>query len=227
MDGEIEAWESTVMESFKTHRGIVALLDRANVDTDQIIPKQFLKSIKRTGFEKGLFFDWRCLPDGSPNPEFELNQPRYEGASILVVRNNFGCGSSREHAVWAVVQGGFRVVIAPAVERDGRAVPGFADIFANNAVKNGLLTIQLSESVVDEIFELVSRFPGLEATVDLDEQRLVLHLDEEVAFHFGINPTVKEHLVHGLDDIALTLREKQAIAEYEGAHPDPLPIIVD
>lgn len=209
------------MESFKTHRGIVALLDRANVDTDQIIPKQFLKSIKRTGFEKGLFFDWRFRPDGSLNPDFELNRPRYEGASILVVRNNFGCGSSREHAVWAVMQGGFKVVVAPTVQREGGTVPGFADIFANNSVKNGLLTIQLDEPTVDEIFQWGERFPGLEATVDLDEQRIVLHMDEEEAFHFDISATVKEHLVQGLDEIALTLTQDQAIADYENRNPDP------
>ncbi|MDT8390093.1 MAG: 3-isopropylmalate dehydratase small subunit [Lentisphaeria bacterium] len=215
------------MERFQTHRGVVALLDRANVDTDQIIPKQFLKSIKRTGFEEGLFFDWRHLPDGALNPDFELNQERFAGASILVVRNNFGCGSSREHAVWAVRQGGYRVVVAPRIERDGMVVPGFADIFANNAVKNGLLTIQLDEPVVDEIFELVARFPRLEATADLDEQRLILHLDEEVAFHFEIDSTVKDHLIRGLDDISLTLARERAIADYERAHPDAIPISPD
>ena len=159
------------MEAFKTHRGIVATLDRANVDTDQVIPKQFLKSIKRTGFGEALFFDWRYLSDGSPDPKFELNAPHLKGASILVARNNFGCGSSREHAVWAVVQYGFKVVIAPYAQRGGAKVPGFADIFRNNAVKNGLLTVELAEAEVEEIFQMAGRFKGLQATIDLDEQR--------------------------------------------------------
>ena len=212
------------MESFQSHRGIVATLDRANVDTDQIIPKQFLKSIKRTGFDEGLFFDWRFLPDGELNQDFELNQPAFTNASILVVRNNFGCGSSREHAVWAVMQGGFRVVIAPHIVRGDRIVPGFADIFANNAVKNGLLTVQLSAAEVDEIFKLTARFTGMEATVDLDEQRLILHLDEEESFHFEIDATVKNHLIRGLDEIAMTLTHDDAISRYEAKHPDLTPI---
>ncbi len=212
------------MQSFQTHRGLVALLDRANVDTDQIIPKQFLKSIKRTGFEAGLFFDWKFLPDGTPNPDFELNRDRYVGASILVTRQNFGCGSSREHAVWAVLQGGFRVVVAPLVSQNGSQLPAFADIFANNAVKNGLLTVQLQAAEVDEIFALVNRFEGVEATVDLDEQRFVLHLDEEVAFHFDLDPNVKQHLRHGLDEIALSLQQETAIASYEATHPDIAPL---
>ncbi len=203
------------MEGFKTHRGIVATLDRANIDTDQIIPKQYLKSIKRTGFEKGLFSDWRYLADGSPNPAFALNQDRFQRATVLVTRNNFGCGSSREHAVWALVQHGLRVIVAPWVERGGARVPGFADIFANNSIKNGLLTIQLSEDEVQAIFDMVERFPGLEATVDLVEQRVVLHMDEEESFHFEVAPAVKEHLIRGLDDIAITLEHEQAIADYE------------
>ncbi len=206
------------MEPFTTHRGIVATLDRANVDTDQIIPKQFLKSIQRTGFGKSLFFDWRYGDDGQPNPEFELNQPQFSGASILVTRNNFGCGSSREHAVWAVAQYGFRTVIAPWQDRDGTRVPGFADIFRNNCVKNGVLTVELSEPEVDEIFKMVDRFAGLEATVDLEEQRVVLHPDEEMAFHFDVDPVVKNHLIRGLDDIALTLEYEKDITAFEVSH---------
>ena len=133
------------MTPFKTHRGLLATLDRANVDTDQIIPKQFLKLIVRTGFGEHLFQDWRYLPDGTPNPDFELNAPRFRGASILVTRNNFGCGSSREHAVWAIQQDGFRAVIAPR----------FAEIFRNNSHKNGLLTVELAEPEVEEIFQMV------------------------------------------------------------------------
>jgi 3-isopropylmalate/(R)-2-methylmalate dehydratase small subunit len=206
------------MEPFSTHRGLIAILDRANVDTDAIIPKQFLKSIKRTGFGESLFFDWRYLPDGEPDPNFVLNQPRYRGASILAVRNNFGCGSSREHAVWAVMQYGFKAVIAPRQTIGGALIPGFADIFRNNAVKNGLLTVELDAHEVDKIFEMVERNKGLEATIDLDEQRVVLHLPEELAFHFDIDPVVKKHLRHGLDDIALTLEHETAIAEFERRH---------
>ena len=203
------------MDKFTTHQGLVVTLDRANIDTDQIIPKQYLKSIRRTGFEEGLFSDWRRLPDGSPDPAFELNQARFRGASILVTRNNFGCGSSREHAVWAIAQYGIRVVIAPWVVRGGSRVPGFADIFANNAVKNGLLTVQLAESEIQTIFDMVARFPGLQATVDLPEQRVVLNMDEEESFHFAIEPAVKEHLLQGLDDIAITLQNEAAITAFE------------
>ena len=196
------------MKPFTTHRGIVAPLDRSNVDTDQIIPKQFLKAIGRTGFEKGLFFDWRFLPDGRPNPGFPLNHPRYKGASILVARNNFGCGSSREHAVWAIVQYGFAVVVAPS----------FADIFRNNSSKNSLLTIELKQPEIEEIFQMVERYPGLEATADIREERLVLHLPEEISFHFDIDPSVKERLIHGLDDIGITLKHESAIRQFEAKH---------
>ena len=206
------------MEAFSSHRGLIAPLDRSNVDTDAIIPKQFLKSIKRTGFGPSLFFDWRYLPDGKDDPSFVLNQPRYKGASILVVRNNFGCGSSREHAVWAVMQYGFKAVIAPRQEIGGAMIPGFADIFRNNSVKCGLLTIELAAAEVEEIFQLVERNKGLEATIDLDEQRVVLHLPEEVSFHFDINPVVKKHLRHGLDDIALTLEHAADIDAFEKRH---------
>ncbi len=206
------------MEEFISHRGLLAPLDRSNVDTDAIIPKQFLKSIKRTGFGPSLFFDWRYLQDGTEDPSFVLNQPRYKGASILVVRNNFGCGSSREHAVWAVMQYGFKAVIAPRQEIGGVMVPGFADIFRNNSVKCGLLTIELSAPEVEEMFQMIERNKGLEASVDLDEQRVVLHLPEEMAFHFDINPVVKKHLRHGLDDIALTLEHEGDIAAFEQTH---------
>jgi 3-isopropylmalate/(R)-2-methylmalate dehydratase small subunit len=202
------------MEAFTSHRGKIATLDRANVDTDQIIPKQFLKSIRRTGYGENLFFDWRYLPDGKPNPDFELNRARFHGASILVTRNNFGCGSSREHAVWAVTQYGFRAVIAP---RRGD-IPAFADIFHNNSVKNGLLNIQLSESEVEEIFQMAARYEGLEATVNLEEQRLTLHLPEEISFHFEIDPAVKEHLIRGLDEIGLSLGHEKEIGAFEKKH---------
>ena len=206
------------MDAFSLHRGLVAPLDRANVDTDAIIPKQFLKSIKRTGFGPSLFFDWRYQADGSDDPSFSLNEPRYKGASILLVRNNFGCGSSREHAVWAVAQYGFRAIIAPRKDVGGAAIPAFADIFRNNCVKNGVLTIELSDPEVEQIFELVARFPGLEATINLPEQRVVLHLDEEVSFHFDIDPGVKEILLHGLDDIGMTYKYIADIDAFEKGH---------
>ena len=210
------------MTPFTSHRGRLALLDRANVDTDQIIPKQFLKSIARTGFGPQLFYDWRYRPDGSPNPEFELNRPQAQGATVLVTRNNFGCGSSREHAVWAVQQAGFRAVIAPRIERDGAGMPAFADIFRSNAGKNGLLTVELTEPEVQEIFDLVGRFTGLEATVDLPHQRVVVHLPEEVSFHFEIDPAIKDRLVHGLDEIGLTLQHEDAIHAFEARHQSQL-----
>jgi len=206
------------VQAFETYRGIIAALNRANVDTDQIIPKQFLKSIRRTGFGKNLFYDWSRRPDGNPDPAFELNQPRFKGAGILVVRNNFGCGSSREHAVWAVKQAGFRVVIAPWRETPEGRIPGFADIFANNAVKNGLLTIQLSPPEVDSIFDAVNGNPGLEATIDLTGQSVVLHLEAEKAFNFEIDSAVKQYLLRGLDEIGLTLEREARIAAFEKEH---------
>ena len=208
------------MEPFKSHRGLIATLDRANVDTDQIIPKQFLKSIARTGFGPQLFYDWRYLPDGKPNPDFSLNAHRFQGASVLVARNNFGCGSSREHAVWAIQQDGFQVVIAPWQQRDQTRVPAFADIFRNNCAKNALLTVELAEPEVEEIFQMAARYAGLEATVDLDRQRVTLHLPEEIAFHFEIDASVKERLIHGLDEIGLTLKHDAAIRAFESRH-DP------
>ena len=206
------------MEPFRTHRGLIATLDRANVDTDQVIPKQFLKSIARTGFGAHLFQDWRYLPDGTPNPAFELNAPRVQGASILVTRNNFGCGSSREHAVWAIQQYGFAAVIAPWQQRGDGRVPAFADIFRSNSQKNGLLTVELAVPEVEEIFQMAARYAGLEATVDLDHQRVILHLPEEMAFHFEIDPAIKTRLIHGVDEIGLTLEQEDKIAEFERQH---------
>ncbi len=206
------------MEPFLKHRGLIVPLDRSNIDTDQIIPKQFLKSIARTGFGEHLFQDWRYLPNGQRNPDFALNAPRFHGASLLVTRNNFGCGSSREHAVWAIQQYGFRAVIAPWQQRGAGRVPAFADIFRNNCSKNALLTVELTEAEVDEIFQMVDRFPGIEATVDLEHQRLTLHTAEELAFHFDINSAIKARLVHGFDDIGLTLKYQDAIAAFEARH---------
>lgn len=206
------------MKSLKIHRGLVATLDRSNVDTDQIIAKQFLKSIARTGFGEHLFYDWRFANDGKPDPGFPLNQLRFKGASILVARNNFGCGSSREHAVWAIQQYGFQVVVAASIERDGMKVPGFADIFKNNCSKNAVLTIELSQSEVEQIFQTVEHHPGLEATADVSAQKLTLHAPKEISFHFDIDPAVKERLIRGLDDIGLTLKKEDAIRAYEASH---------
>ncbi len=208
------------MDAFKKHRGTIAPLDTANVDTDQIIAKQFLKSISRTGFGEHLFYDWRHKKDGSVNSDFPLNRPEYQLASILITRNNFGCGSSREHAVWAIQQYGFKAVIAPWKQLGAERVPGFADIFRNNSVKNGLVTVELSEPEVEEIFLMAERFRGLEVTVDLEEQRVVLHLDEEIAFHFDVEPSVKNRLVHGLDDIGISLKYEKEIKTFEASY-DP------
>lgn len=211
------------MKPFSKHRGLIVTLDRANVDTDQIIAKQFLKSIARTGFGKHLFHDWRYDAAGKPVADFPLNQARFKGASILVAKNNFGCGSSREHAVWAIAQYGFQAVVAPAVEQGGSKIPAFADIFRNNCSKNALLTIELSKAEVDKIFETVDRFPGLEATVDLPEQRVTLHTTgEEVSFHFDVEASVKERMVHGLDDIGTTLKHDADIAAFEAKHDSQL-----
>lgn len=206
------------MTPFRSHRGIIATLNRANVDTDQIIPKQFLKSIARTGFGESVFYDWRYLPDGKLNPDFELNAPGFKEASILVARNNFGCGSSREHAVWAIAQYGFKAVIAPRLRRTNNEIPAFADIFRNNSMKNGLLTVELEDSEVEEIFQMVGRYKGLEATVNLEEQRVTLHLPEEISFHFEMDAGVKEHLIRGLDVIGLTLAQEKAITAFESSH---------
>ncbi|MDP3920615.1 MAG: 3-isopropylmalate dehydratase small subunit [Candidatus Omnitrophota bacterium] len=210
------------MEAFKNFKGIVAGLDRANVDTDQIIPKQFLKSIARTGFGKDLFFDWRYAPDGSPAADFPLNAERFKGASILVTGNNFGCGSSREHAVWAIQQDGFRALIAPSMESDGTCIPGFADIFRNNCGKNAVLAVELSAEEVRRIFDLIETTPGLEATVDLEKQCVIFHGREEVSFAFEIDSAVKHRLLNGLDDIGLTLEHDDAIRSFEKKHSPQL-----
>lgn len=211
------------MEAFTVWKGTLAFIDRANVDTDQIIPKQFLKSIERTGFGEALFFDWRRLADGRPDPAFVLNQAPYDRATILVARNNFGCGSSREHAVWAVLQAGFRAVIAPRIERGGNRAPAFADIFASNAAKNGLLTVELAEEEVEKLFRLDSERTrsgkpagapsAVEAEIDLAAQ--TVKAEGVGVFRFEIDPAVKEHLLAGLDDIGLTLKRESAIAAYE------------
>lgn len=211
------------MDPFVRHTGQVAVLDRANVDTDQIIPKQFLKSIRRTGFGPALFFDWRYLPNGDPDSSFELNAPRFAGASILLTRNNFGCGSSREHAVWAVMQYGFRVVIAPWQMRGETRVPAFADIFRNNSVKNGLLTVELAESDVDTLIKAVSERPGLEATVDLDAQTIVVTGDSPLRFRFELDPAVRETLMKGLDEIQQSLEYTDDIRRFESAHDAQMP----
>jgi len=204
------------MEKFTVHEGLVAPLDRANVDTDAIIPKQFLKSIRRTGFGPNLFDEWRYLDHGEPgmdnsgrplNPDFVLNQPRYQGASILLARKNFGCGSSREHAPWALQQYGFRAIVAPS----------FADIFFNNSYKSGLLPIVLSEARVDQLFNEVKAFPGFRLVVDL-EQRVLRTSDGRIGFEFPIDDFRKYCLLNGLDDIGLTLRHADDIRAFEERH---------
>jgi 3-isopropylmalate/(R)-2-methylmalate dehydratase small subunit len=199
------------MEKFTTFTGVVCPLDRSNVDTDAIIPKQFLKSIKRTGFGPNLFDEWRYLDHGEPgmdnskrplNPDFVLNDPRYAGASILLARENFGCGSSREHAPWALEDYGFRVIIAPS----------FADIFFNNCFKNGLLPIALDNQIVDRLFEMAQGDEALEIFVDLDAQTLTAN-GEKIAFE--VDPFRKHCLLEGLDDIGLTLQHVDDIRAYE------------
>ena len=201
------------MEPFRVHTGLVAPLDRANVDTDAIIPKQFLKSIKRTGFGPNLFDEWRYLDHGEPgmdharrpqNPQFVLNDPRYHGASIMLARRNFGCGSSREHAPWALHDFGFRALIAPS----------YADIFHNNCYKNGLLPIVLRESEVDRLFADTFAFPGFKLTIDLERQ-VVSTVDGSLAFAFEVEPYRKHRLLNGLDDIGLTLAHSEAIRAFE------------
>jgi len=194
------------MDPFTKHTGLVATMDRANVDTDQIIPKQFLKRIERTGFGQFLFFDWRLLEDGSDNADFELNQPEVRGATVLVARRNFGSGSSREHAVWALADYGFRVVIAPS----------FADIFYNNCFKNGVLPVTLSEETVDDLFSRTAQHSGYQLTVQLESQTLTDVHGLEVAFE--VDAPRRHRLLNGLDDIAITLSHEDKIAAYESAH---------
>ena len=204
------------MQPFKVHKGIVAPLDRANVDTDAIIPKQFLKSIRRSGFGVNLFDAWRYVDHGEPgmdasgrrpNPDFVLNQPRYKGASILLARRNFGCGSSREHAPWALADYGFRALIAPS----------FADIFFNNCFKNGVLPIVLPDANVERLFADVAAFPGYELTIDLDRQT-VASADGGLSFSFDVDPFRKRCLLNGWDDIGLTLQHADEIRAFEARH---------
>ena len=191
------------MQPFTQHTGLVATLDRINVDTDQIIPKQFLKRIERTGFGQFLFFDWRYLEESLENPDFELNRPAYQGASILVAKRNFGCGSSREHAVWALADYGFRVVIAPS----------FADIFFNNCFKNGVLPICLEESQVEQLFHSASEEPGYQVRVDLAAGTIT---DEKgLRWSFEVDSFRRQCLLDGLDDIGLTLAHADKITDYE------------
>ena len=191
------------MEAFTKIKGLVAMLNRVDVDTDQIIPKQFLKRIEKTGYGQFLFYDWRLKEDGSPNPDFELNEPRFKGASILLTRDNFGCGSSREHAPWALLDYGFRSILAPS----------FADIFYNNCFKNGMLPVKLSQDQIDELFEWVRANPGAQLTVDLESQ--TLSEDSAVEYCFEVDPFRRDCLLQGLDDIDLTLQYEDRIQEYE------------
>lgn len=201
------------MQPFRVHKGRAVPLYRPNIDTDQIIPKQFLKRIEKTGFGEFVFYDWRRGKDNQLDPEFPLNQPRYAGSSILLAAKNFGCGSSREHAVWALADFGFRAVIAPT----------FGDIFANNCVQNGVLTVTLTE---DEVAELVKRsetIPGYELTVDLEKRKVTD--DRGFSASFSLDETVRHRLLEGLDDIGLTMKHEAEIAAYEARHPILTPVI--
>ncbi|HHO81728.1 MAG TPA: 3-isopropylmalate dehydratase small subunit [Halothiobacillus sp.] len=208
------------MQAFTQHTGIVAPLDRSNVDTDAIIPKQYLKSVKRTGFGPNAFDDWRYLDPGEPgmdhsqrrkNPDFVLNQPPFDQATILLARHNFGCGSSREHAVWALIDFGLRAVIAPS----------FADIFFNNSFKNGLLPVVLNEKIVDDLFKLVEGKAGYQLTVDLEAQ--VVRREDGTEHPFKVDPFRRECLLKGLDDIALTLQHADEIRAYEARRRQEAP----
>lgn len=212
------------MKAFTKHTGLVAPLDRANVDTDQIIPKQFLKSIKRTGFGPNLFDEWRYLDEGYPgqdhtsrplNPDFVLNQPRYQGASVLLARENFGCGSSREHAPWALDEYGFRAVLAPS----------FADIFFNNSFKNGLLPIVLKEQDIDDLFKQAEAEEGYQLTVDLQAQTVTR--PDGKNYSFEVDAFRKHCLLNGLDDIGLTLQDADAIRAFEEKHRQTQPWLFD
>jgi 3-isopropylmalate/(R)-2-methylmalate dehydratase small subunit len=197
------------MQAFRVHKGKLAPLLRTNVDTDQIIPKQFLKRIERTGFGEFLFHDWRRTAQGEPDSTFPLNHPHYAGASVLVAGKNFGCGSSREHAVWALQDFGFRTVIAPS----------FADIFANNCGKNGVLAVVLSEEEVAEIARRAQKFPDYQITVDLESCRV--SDDHGFTATFQVDAFARHCLLNGLDDIGLTLQHEAEIAAYESLHPVP------
>ncbi len=197
------------MKPFTVHRGRVAPLDRVNVDTDQIIPKQFLKRIERTGFGQFVFYDWRFGADGKKNADFVLDEPRYEGASILVAGKNFGCGSSREHAVWALADFGFRAVISSS----------FADIFANNSTKNGFLAVRLSEGEVAELMQRAQQIDDYQVTIDLEQCEV--RDDQGFRAKFPIDEFIRHCLLNGLDDIGLTLQHEAEIAAYETRHPAP------
>jgi 3-isopropylmalate/(R)-2-methylmalate dehydratase small subunit len=195
------------MQPFRTHKGLVAILDRPNVDTDQIIPKQFLKRVQRTGFGEFLFYDWRFLPDGQTDPAFPLNEPRYRGASILIAGRNFGCGSSREHAPWALADYGFRAIIAPS----------FADIFANNCMKNGLLPVVLTDAEVSELMRREKEIESYQVTVDLERKTVSDVRGFSTAF--GIADFQRYCLLEGLDDVGLTLKHEPEITAYENRRP--------
>jgi len=197
------------MKAFTVHRGRVAPLDRINVDTDQIIPKQFLKRIERTGFGEFVFYDWRFAADGTKHPNFVLHEPRYQGASILVAGKNFGCGSSREHAVWALADFGFRAVIASS----------FADIFANNSSKNGFLTVQLSDTQVAELMQRAQANDDYQVTIDLEGCEV--RDDQGFRATFPLDEFIRHCLLNGLDDIGLTLQHEAEITAYEALHPAP------
>ncbi len=200
------------MEPFVQLEGLAAPLDRVNVDTDQIIPKQFLKRVERTGFGQFLFFDWRSLPNGQPNPDFELNRPEYQGATILVAGRNFGCGSSREHAPWALLDYGFRAIIAPS----------FGDIFYNNCFQNGVLPVRLPEETVNQILARAKSSPGYRVTVDLE--RCVVTDDQGLSASFEIDAFRRHCLLNGLDDVGLTLQHDAEIADYESRRASWRPI---
>ena len=196
------------MKPFRVHTGLAAPLDRSNVDTDQIIPKQFLKRIERTGFGEFLFYDWRNTPSGSGQP-FVLDHSRYKGASVLIAGKNFGCGSSREHAVWALADFGFRTVIGSS----------FADIFANNSTKNGFLNVVLREEEVAELMRRAREIPGYQVTVDLEQKKV--YDGQGFSASFSMDDFVRHCLLEGLDDIGLTLQSESEIAAYESGHPAP------
>ncbi len=198
------------MEAFKQHKGIVAPVDRVNVDTDAIIPKQFLKRIERSGFGQFLFYEWRFFENGEVNPDFEPNKPRYNGASVLISRANFGCGSSREHAPWAILDYGYKVVIAPS----------YADIFYNNCFKNGILPIKLSEEQVEDLFQRTAQYEGYTLSVDLENKQLT---DEHgLVINFDLDEHRRQFLLQGLDDIGLTLQHEDKITSYETKHLERL-----
>lgn len=195
------------MEAFRVHRGLAVPLDRINVDTDQIVPKQFLKRVERTGFGQFLFYDWRYDDQGQPRPDFILNHPRYQGATVLIAGANFGCGSSREHAPWALKEYGFRAILAPS----------FADIFYNNSLNNGLLPVRLEADVVAELMRRASEQEGYQVTVDLEECQV--RDDQGLVHRFEVDPFRRRMLLEGLDPIDLTLQHEAAIRAYEAAHP--------